>query len=352
MENRRVFLKQLFPRIIGVTATLSVGMGIGHTATLFSKTGIKLNNTLYKSLLDELSRKYHFNRNQLKQLFSQVVLQEATLEKPIRPTTQPPPPPKPYYQYKNLFITPSVIDTGRAYLKENLIMLSQIEEEYHVEKEIICGILGIETRFGEPGLEKHRCFDVLNTAFAHNRRRRAFYRAELIAYLLLCREEGIDPLTIKSSYAGAMGVPQFMPSSVRKYGVDHDKDGRRDLWNSKADIFASVANYFKSFGWQYGASIYLPVDSPKDSPELREIAEQRIRKTVPYKRVAQMGVRAELSPDEPVSLTFYEPTEGTTALLILLNNFRVITRYNFSTHYALAVSDLTKILADSATPLS
>lgn len=346
MENRRTFLKFLFPRLIGVGAAFSSAPSwFDPTSSAFAAVpSISPDDPKYASLIQELSKKHQFDPAGLKELFQSVVLQPDIVEKFERP-----PEILPYYEYRKRFIKEDLISTGQAFIREHRKLLQAIEAEYGVSKEIICGILGVETRFGKPGIEKYRAFDALNTAYFLYPRREAFYREEVIAYVLMCREEGIDPLTVNSSYAGAMGVPQFMPSSFRKYAVDFDKDGKRDLWNSKGDIFASVANYLKVFGWKPNGLLHLPAHLADDSPEFRKSMVTGIRKTMPLSAVnkgVEIRIPEPVQREEEVSFAFYQPQEGTEALLALFDNFRAITRYNFSLNYALTVTELAELFSN------
>lgn len=338
--------------LAGIATVLSIGGGPAVPLVTAAESQApppsspKLDDPKYAALIQELLKKYQFDPKELKSAFDKVVLQPDIIAKFERPAEI-----LPYYEYRKRFINNDLVVSGRAYLRENLKLLQAVEEEYGVPKEIIAGILGVETKFGRKGIEKYRAFDILNTAYTLYPRREVFYREELINYLLLCREEGIDPLSVNSSYAGAFGVPQFMPSSFRKFSVDYDKDGKRDLWNSKGDIYASVANYLKLFGWKQKGLTYLPANLPPASEEVRKSLEKGIRKTITVDTALKMGV--EITPpaenEEKVSFTFYQPQEGNEVLLALFDNFRAITHYNFSANYALAVIELSELLAKQET---
>lgn len=360
LENRRTFLRLILPCLAGLTATLSIISGwVGAIAAPADSPSpapalsassppapaLKLDDPKYAGLIKDLTKKYQFDPKEVKAAFEKVVLQPDIIPKFDRPAEI-----LPYYEYKKRFINNDLIASGRAYLRENLQLLQTVEDEFGVPKEIICGILGVETKFGQRGIEKYRAFDILNTAYSLYPRREAFYREELINYFLLSREEGIDPFSVNSSYAGAFGVPQFMPSSFRKFSLDYDKDGKRDLWHSKPDIFASVANYLKFFGWEKNGLTYLPAniaqDRAQDTASIRKSLEKGIRKTISLSSALKMGV--QITPpaenEEEVSFTFYQPQEGTEVLLALFENFRALTHYNFSANYALAVIDLSELL--------
>lgn len=343
MEDRRKFLQFFFPRLVGMGIFLGGASWVRPFLALAHEPASSLNlgDPRYAALISELVKKHRFETKTIRALFEKVELQPDIIEKFDRP-----PELLPYYEYRRRFISDELIAKGQAYLHENRELLQKVEETYGVPKEVICSILGVETRFGQPGIERHRAFDVLNTAFSLYPRREAFFRDELINFVLLCREENLDPLSITSSYAGAFGVPQFMPSSFRRFAVDFDRDGKKDLWSSKGDIFASVANYLKEFGWKQGGRTRLTAETVPDS-ESRKSFERGIRNTVPIETALQMGVQVPVAAqsDEEVSFAFYQPQEGREALLVLFENFRAITRYNFSVNYALTVTDLSEILA-------
>ncbi len=138
---------------------------------------------------------------------------------------------------------------GRQYMGRNRDLFKRVQDQYRVDSPVIGAILGVESKFGRRPHAGFKVFEALNTVYASLARRESFARRELIEFLLLCREENLDPMEVKGSYAGAMGLPQFIPSSYRSYAVDYDRDGHRDLWNSDPDILASVANYLKRHGW-------------------------------------------------------------------------------------------------------
>jgi len=193
-----------------------------------------------------------------------------------------------------------------------------------------------------------RVFDALNTTFASLTRREAFARRELIEFLLLCREESLNPLTIKGSYAGAMGVPQFMPSSYRHYAIDYDRDGKRDLWESDWDVAASVANYLKRYGWQKRAPIRQFVQANSEHPSLRRLAQHGTKGKTTVKELQKMGVvwtgqTLPLDTDQKVSV-IASPSGNPKEVVVLFKNFNTLLKYNRAVNYALAVADLAEEL--------
>jgi membrane-bound lytic murein transglycosylase B len=308
---------------------------------------VKMVSPKYGPLLEELAKK-GFDVEQLLPLFEEVVIRPEIIDKFERPPEK-----LSYYEYRKRFLDKGdLIGKGVAYIEQNRALLERVETEWAIPKEVITAILGVETRFGEPGVEKYRVWDVLNTAYILYPRREAFYRDELIAFLTLCKEEELDPLSIRSSYAGAMGVPQFMPSSFLKFAIDDDGDLKRNLWSSRPDIYASVASYFKQAGWKKGGVIRLPAKIAGNPIEAQKLVESGIRETLSVSRATKMGIELPegVNKEEAVSFISYKPEEGKEVFLALFDNFRVITRYNFSVNYALLVTELSEAFHAAAIP--
>ena len=339
METRRTFLKISLSRML----VLGILFSFRPARLAWGRTqGVDLSQPGYSALVDELVSRYQFSKKDLRLLFGKAVLRPEIIEK-----FEKPPELLPYYEYRRRFIRDEMIVMSRQYLSKNLAVFERVEESFGVEKEIICSILGIESKFGQAGIQNYRVFDVLNTAFSSYPRRTDFYRAELIAFLLLCREERLDPLEVKGSYAGAFGVPQFMPSSFRRYAVDFDHNGKRDLIDSIPDILASVANYLRSFGWRHNGLLWLNAVLVQDTPEAKQILGSGLHTATPVARLRAIGIKIESSPEatEEASLVTYESKVGEESLVAAFGNFRAITHYNSSTNYALAVIELARILS-------
>jgi len=288
----------------------------------------------YRDLVATLVNEHGFDRAQLEGWF-----RDAKLIPRIPKIFDRPAEAKPYAEYRTLFISPKVRRLGASYLKENRPMLDRVEADTGVAATTVAAIMGIETKFGnvKPG---YRAFDALNSAFALYPRRRAFFRKELIEYMLLCREEGTDPFAFNSSYAGALGMPQFMPSSFRAYAVDFDGDGRRDIWSSQADVAGSIANYLKVHGWEPGGPLRAEV--LLNEPQARRF-DRGHKVRFPLRRLTGAGIQAPaflgMDPDASVSVVSYEDT-GRTRYFVIFNNFRAIMRYNTSVNYALVAAEL------------
>lgn len=247
----------------------------------------------------------------------------------------------PWHTFRARFITDARIEGGLKFWSQHAALLERAAKEYGVAPEIMVATIGVETLYGRH-MGSVRVLDALTTLAFGYPRRAEFFRGELEQFLLLAREMqwGLD--TVKGSIAGAIGIPQFIPSSYRKYAVDFDGDGVRDL-RSVADAIGSVASYYRHFGWQDGAAVVIPAevgDSPLDAmlsagiaPHM-PVAEFRKRGVVP-----QVPVADEL----PAALIAVESESGMRYWLAL-HNFYVITRYNRSVNYAMVINELAQTL--------
>ncbi len=253
-----------------------------------------------------------------------------------------PSPARSYANYRAKFLTPELISAGTQFWTAHAEYLGRAEQEYGVPPELILGILGVETRYGQ-NTGSFRAVDALATIAFDGMRRQAFFRGELEELLLLAHEKGIDALSVKGSYAGAVGLPQFMPSSYRRYAVDYDGDGAIDLRASAADAIGSVANYMKEFGWIPGEPPKAPVRLLPESEADLVSGLERIHDLL---EVQGRGVvfSGREPPAGPISI-FELPTPGLPSKFYAgFNNFEVVTRYNRSTFYASAVLELAEAI--------
>ena len=266
----------------------------------------------------------------------------------VRKLVMPPPVgvPKNWAAYRARFIEPQRIAAGVAFWRNNQAWLHEAQERWGVPPEVVVGVIGVETFYGRI-MGNFRTLDALATLsfdFPPGRKdRSAFFRSELEAFLLMCSKQGIAPESVKGSFAGAMGLPQFMPSSLNRWAVDMDGDGHVDLQRSAADAIGSVANYLASFGWQRGQPTHFEVTPPTNPTQRTLLLAPDI---VPTFSAAQMTEQGALLSDAALK------HEGLLALVELQNgdqpashvagtaNFYVITRYNWSSYYAMAVIDL------------
>jgi membrane-bound lytic murein transglycosylase B len=250
-------------------------------------------------------------------------------------------------RYRKVFVNPTRIQNGTRYWKEHRALFEKAERELGIPQPILAAIVGVETNYGKrPG--RIRVLDVLYTQAFHYPERARFGRKELEAFLLLATEEAIDPLVVSGSYAGAMGQPQFIPSSYRSYALDFDNDGRRDLWDSDADVIGSVANYFKRHGWREGEPIAAPAaDVQARHADLTVRRGQRPQPpTQTVGQLRQAGIRVDKALADSLDATLIAlDSDDRLEHWVGLYNFYVITRYNHSYFYAMAVYQLSRELA-------
>lgn len=263
--------------------------------------------------------------------------------------------PKNWNLYRSRFIDNIRIDAGLRFWNENQADLEKAQRLYGVPAEIIVAIVGVETLYGKQ-MGNFRTIDVLTTltfdfptSHPRSQERQAFFRQELENLLVLSYQNKADPLLVKGSYAGAIGMPQFMPSSIHKYAVDFDGDQKIDLQNSVADVIGSVGNYFKSFGWVKGMPTHFPVHINPETANMPALLAADILPTFSLESFQEKG--ALLDFNSPAAAH-----KGKLALIELQNgaqpatyvagtdNFYVITRYNWSSYYAMAVIELSQAL--------
>jgi membrane-bound lytic murein transglycosylase B len=252
------------------------------------------------------------------------------------------PVPRNYPAYRGKFLTKTRIAAGTRYWAMHEKQLRRAEIEFGVPAEVILGILGVETAYGL-NTGSFRVVDALATIAFDGPRRQDYFRDELKELLLLARDTGFDPLDIKGSYAGAMGLPQFMPSSYRRYAVDFDRDGKVDLANSPADAIGSIASYLSAHGWTDGEPATVTVKLPAGQEGDLVTGLERSHDVEGLRRLGVKFGKVE-TPDGACSV-FVLPTPGKPARYVAgFANFGAITSYNRSTFYASAVLDLAQAI--------
>ena len=262
----------------------------------------------------------------------------------IEAMTKPAEKVSPWYQYRERFMTEQRIAEGAQFMIEHRARLEKAHKDTGVAPEYIVAIIGVETFYGRI-TGKYRVLDALSTLAFDYPARAPFFREELSQFILLSREESVDPLTALGSYAGAMGAPQFMPSSYRRYAVDGSDDRKRNLFADWDDIIASVANYFKAHGWQKDGPVLSDAVLQPDAPVTADPGNLTLNETVDG--LKKKGVdfdNAKQSDSTPVLLVPAEQQTG-PGYRVGFKNFEVITRYNRSVRYAMAVHDLASTIA-------
>jgi membrane-bound lytic murein transglycosylase B len=248
-------------------------------------------------------------------------------------------------RYRNLFLTSRTINKGVQFWKQNRIALQRAEQQFGVPQEYILGIIGVETRYGG-NVGQNRAIDALATMGFNNPRRGNYFQSELESYLLMTRRTGLNPLNPKASYAGALGLCQFMPSNIKRYGVDHDRNGTCNLW-TPSDAIGSVANYFSKHGWRKGGSV--AVLATTKGKKYRNF-KSSYKKTHSLSKMRRNGI-SPLGPiDSSVRLLRMSTNSGDEVWLAG-HNFYVITRYNHSSKYAMAVHQLAQALRKRIKPI-
>ncbi len=285
-----------------------------------------------------MAERHQFDASELRQVFHKVRPQPSVVKSTTAPATS-----KPWSDFRAIMLTPERIHGGVKFWNEHAESLARARAVYGVPEEIILAILGVETRYGRL-MGGYRVMDALYTNAFEMNLRAEFFRGELEQFLLLARDNGYDPLAIKGSFAGAMGMPQFIPTSYRKHAVDFDGDGKINLWENADDAIGSVGSYLRDFGWNVDGLIV--VSAQVQTGNLAGLLEKGLKPNTSIAELRALGV--EPAQDLPAQLTAglvaYE-SGGASEYWLSLNNFWVITRYNRSKNYAMSVYQLAREIA-------
>ncbi|MFQ5990238.1 MAG: lytic murein transglycosylase B [Candidatus Methylomirabilales bacterium] len=309
-------------------------------ATSSARAEPDINREALWVFIEEVADKHDFNQEALARLFGQIEPRPRVIEAISSPAEA-----KPWYEYRPLFVNKGRIRGGVRFWGSHKETLARAETVYGVPQEIIVAIIGVETRYGRTTGVHPVLASLTTLAFAYPPRSR-FFRRELEEYLLLTREEGLNPLFIKGSYAGAMGPGQFIASSYRRFAVDFDGDGRRDLLHNITDVIGSVANYLQVHGWKPKQAVASRARTRGE--RYKSFLNQDLKPRISLRRMERYGVIPEdnLPRGHLATLIALETVTG-REYWIGLHNFYVITRYNRSALYAMAIHQLSqKILAE------
>ena len=289
-----------------------------------------------QAFIQEMANRHRFDVDYLLVVFSQAKIKPSIISAMSRPGEA-----KPWYAYRDIFVNSNRIQGGVRFWRANAVALAQAERVYGVPPEIVVAIIGVETQYGG-NMGSFRVLEALSTLAFDYPRRAAYFRKELENYLLLTRQEGIDPLTPRGSYAGAMGLGQFMPSSFLSYAVDFDGDGHRNLWSDPDDAIGSVAHYFQGYGWRPGEPVAVPAQvSGTRYPALVSQQLSPPRDSVAHLQAQGIAPKVPVSGARAAMLLEYQGRDGLEYWLGF-DNFYVITRYNHSRLYAMAVYQLSQ----------
>ena len=290
--------------------------------------------------INEMTTQYGFEADFVSEVIGNAETKQSIIDAMSRPAEKV----KPWYEYRDIFITDQRINEGVDFWNLREETLQQASERTGVPMRMIAGIVGVETYYGRI-TGNYRVVDALSTLAFDYPPRAAFFRNELKEYFLLTREEQLSIEDTEGSYAGAMGPPQFIPSSYRAYAVDGDGDGRRDLLTNWDDILNSVGNYFKAHRWHNGEEVAMQATLPAGHPPLKSKNERKANKTLGELRGMGLLFESDLPDSTPANLIVLEGRAG-PEYWIGLHNFYVITRYNHSVMYGLATYQLGEALAE------
>lgn len=308
----------------------------GHRSNTTSNPNSLAARPEVQAFIETMVAQHDFEAKELTNLFGRIRSRSDVIALITRPAEA-----KPWHAYRNIFITPKRIQGGVAFWKTHEAALARAEKLYGVPAEIIVAIIGVETAYGEH-TGKHGVLEALATLAFDYPKRADFFRKELENYLLLTREENIDPLSLRGSYAGASGIGQFMPSSYRAYAVDFDGDQQRDLWNNPEDAIGSVANYLKEHRWERGQPIttQAQIEGEQYQTLINETITEPTRTVASFK---QRDIFPQKTVDDSLKAMLLE-FQGRQDLEYWLGfeNFYVITRYNRSPLYAMVVYQLSQ----------
>ena len=289
-----------------------------------------------EEFISYMEEKHGFDYKQLNLLFDKTVISKSILDAIQRPAEKK----FLWYQYRKIFIKEKRIKEGVKFLLDNKLKLEEAERKFGVPPEIITAIIGVETFYGRNS-GSYRVIDSLNTLAFHYPKRAAFFLSELEHFLLLTREQDFDPEQLEGSYAGAMGMPQFISSSYRNYAIDFDNDNVADIWHNPDDVIGSVANYFFEHGWKNKEPIISKVMIEGD--EYKSILDKSLELNISKTDLKKYGILTSFDFHDDEKFKLFEfKLENRSEFWLAQKNFYVITRYNHSKLYAMAVYQLAQ----------
>ena len=306
--------------------------------------GFDLHRPEIVAFINEVTQHDGLKRTDVQRVLKQARPQPKIIDMMNRPIEKV----APWWEYRDHFVNAERVSDGAQFWSDHRESLERVAATYQVPPEYVVAILGVETRYGRV-TGHYRVLDALTTLAFDYPPRHSYFAGELAQFLVLAKENGLDPLTLTGSYAGAMGAPQFMPSAYRRYAVDASNDQRRDLWGDWDDILASVANYLHENGWKPGAPVLAETRIDPGATFQLEPHGLEPKETVDALEARGVKIELEVPPDTPVLLIPAEQPDG-PAYRVGFHNFYVLTRYNTSARYAMAVHDLAQAIAQRVHP--
>lgn len=325
-------MKLILILALNVALTFSISVANAKTSDFSENKDVQV-------FIQEMVKKHKFKQRYLETLFAEAKMHESILEAIARPAEG-----KPWHQYRPIFVTKKRADAGIKFWQKNADALARAEEKYGVPQEIIVAIIGVETRYGKHA-GRYPVFDALATLAFGYPPRSTFFKSELEQFLMMIHEEQLDSKDLLGSYAGAMGMPQFISSSFRRYAVDFDGDGKRDLWKNPTDAIGSVANYFRKHHWKPGQPITHKVRVHGNRYET--LINKNLKPEHTQQELLDNGVILPGDIAENLKgklLKFRKPSDP--EYWIGWDNFYVITRYNHSALYSMAVYQLSQMIKE------
>ena len=287
--------------------------------------------------IQSVSKQYHFDPKALTQLFNQAHMNPEIIARMNHPYES-----KPWAHYREFFITPARIEQGVSFWEANRDVLNEAEQRFGVPASVIVAILGVETFYGQY-TGKFSVFDALMTLSFNHQPRAEFFKSELTQYLLMTREQKLDPLALNGSYAGALGMPQFMPSSYRRYAIDYSNQGSADLIHDARDAIFSIANFLKNMGWQVNKPVALNIKTHRPLAEQWLSANAKPMLTLNTLQSRGIAKNVKLDKNTPVAIIQLEAEQAfNPTYWVTTNNFRAIMHYNPKINYAMAVYQLSE----------
>ncbi len=294
-------------------------------------------------LVDEIVEEHGIDRAWATSIISNAEYRQEVIDAMTRPAEKK----FPWYRYRKIFVTENNAEAGARFWSRYRDVIERAEQQYGVDGEYIVAIIGVETRYGEV-TGRHRIIDSLLTLTLGYPKRSDFFKKELIEFMKLTKAEDISPYHAKGSYAGAMGIPQFISSSYSNYSVDFNNNGKRDLFREPEDAIGSVANYLKLHGWELNAPVYVDF-SVEDATAVAPLQTKNLSTNTTFEELKKAGASLqsefEVAEDQDMGLAILEVSETDNLYRGSFPNFYVITTYNRSTLYASAVAELAQSIA-------
>ncbi len=322
---------------LAASLLIALGQAPAHAASLAGRADVD-------AYIDQISHQHGLNRDEVRATLLAADTKPSILAIFDKPATG-----RPWYRFRPSFVNDGLARQGAAFWAKHAELLQSASQIYGVDPAMIVAIIGMETGYGR-NTGSFRVLDALATVAFDYPRRASYFQQELTEFLLLAKEERRDPTEFKGSYAGAMGWPQFMPSSFRKWAVDGDADGHRDIWGNPADVIASVAYYFQQHGWQRGGEMVVAATAPKDLAD--RLAQDKFNLHYTVAELRAMGVTPGGAVDEQARAVLFplEVAPGEVEYWLGLQNFYTVTRYNKSTLYAMAAHQLADAIRQRRQP--